>query len=79
MEWGALIDASALVVRELALFAAAGFLILGASDLLIDLIWIGLRVRVLSRRQPPASLEALPPPERPGRLAVLIPAGRKRR
>ena len=74
MDWGALIDAGALLVRELALFAAAGFLILGASDLLVDFIWIGLRLRRLLADAEPRSLETLPPPERPGRLAVLIPA-----
>jgi adsorption protein B len=74
MDWGALIDASAFAVRELALFAAAGFLILGASDLLVDILWIALRLRRLARRDAPISLATLPPPERPGRLAVFIPA-----
>lgn len=73
MDWGALIDAGAFLVRELALFAAAGFLILGASDLLVDLIWMFLRVRRWARRVQPASLAALPPPAQPGRLAILIP------
>ena len=74
MEWGALIDAGAFTVRELALFAATGFLILGASDLIVDLTWIYLRLARLLAGTEPQSLEALPPPERPGRLAVLIPA-----
>jgi adsorption protein B len=74
MDWGALIDGGAFAVRELALFAAAGFLVLGASDLLVDFIWIGLRLRRLVRRDPPPCLATLAPPQRPGRLAVFIPA-----
>jgi adsorption protein B len=74
MGWGALIDAGAFLVRELALFAATGFLILGASDLLVDFTWIFLRLRRLLRPAEPVSLETLLPPTRPGRLAVLIPA-----
>ena len=74
MDWGLLIDAGAFVARELALFAAVGFLVLGASDLLVDLIWIGLKLRRLVLPIRPASLDSLPPPERSGRLAVFIPA-----
>ncbi len=32
--------AAALVAHELALFAAVGFAIFGADDLIVDLIWI---------------------------------------
>ena len=32
------------VMREAALFAACGFLLLGLGDLAVDLIWIGLRL-----------------------------------
>jgi bacteriophage N4 adsorption protein B len=60
------------IMREAALFAAAGFLILGVSDLAVDLIWFGLRLRALSR--PNASIDDLPPPEHPGLLAVFLPA-----
>lgn len=60
------------IMREAALFAATGFLILGLSDLAVDLIWIGLRLRALSR--PAASIDDLPPPEHPGLLAVFLPA-----
>lgn len=74
MDGGILIDGLALLLRELALFAAVGFLVLGASDLLVDLIWIGLRLKRLILRVPPATLETLPPPQRPGRLAIFIPA-----
>lgn len=77
MDGGALFDAAAFVVRELALFAGVGFLIFGASDLLVDIIWIGLRLKRLILRIAPATLETLPPPERPGRLAVFIPAWRE--
>lgn len=73
MGWEALIDAGAFAVRELSLFAAAGFLILGASDLLVDLIWIGLRLRRLIRGGR-SSLDDLPPASAPGPLAVFVPA-----
>lgn len=56
------------IMRETALFAAWGFLLLGASDLLVDFIWIGLR---LARRPTPAGL---PMAESPGRLAIFVPA-----
>jgi adsorption protein B len=60
------------IMREAALFAATGFLILGLGDLAVDLIWLGLRARRLGR--PPPALEALPAPARPGRLAIFVPA-----
>jgi len=77
MDWGALLDGGAFALRELALFAAAGFLVLGAGDLLVDFIWIGLmlRRRLLGRR--PVPLDALPPAATAGTLAVLIPAWRE--
>jgi adsorption protein B len=59
---------SDLVMREAALFAACGFLLLGLSDLAVDLLWIGLLV---AGRLRPA---ALPVAQRPGRLAVFVPA-----
>jgi len=63
-----LLSAAGFVMHEAALFAAFGFLLLGFSDLLVDLIWLGLR---LARRgRPPV----LPPAERPGRLALFVPA-----
>ena len=70
----AVIDASA---RELALFAAAGFLIGGIDDLVIDLIWL---VRVLWRRAAiytrfsPADAATLAAPARAGRLVLFVPA-----
>lgn len=72
---GALLDACAFVVREITLFAAAGFLLLGAGDLAVDLIWLKLRLRRLLRRgAPPATIASLPPPDRPGPLAIFVPA-----
>lgn len=70
-----LLAAAEFAMRETALFAAAGFLLLGFSDLAVDLVWIACSVwRLAARRsqQPPA--DELPPPEKPGRLAVFIPA-----
>ena len=65
-----------LVLRELALFAAVGFLILGISDLLIDLIWIGgsIRHRLMTRKPGRACVTTLPAPAAPGRLAIFVPA-----
>jgi adsorption protein B len=60
------------IMREAALFAATGFLILGLGDLAVDLLWIGLRFRAPRRRA--ACVDDLPGPERPGRLAVFVPA-----
>ncbi len=60
------------VMREAALFAACGFLLLGASDLAVDLIWIGLWLKRRRRRRKPAS--PLPAARRPGRLAIFVPA-----
>lgn len=74
MDGGALFEAAAFLVRELALFAGTGFLIFGASDLLVDLIWIGIRLKRIVMRIRPASLDTLPPPARPGRMAVFVPA-----
>ena len=57
------------VMREAALFAACGFLLLGLSDLAVDLLWIGTRLtarrgaRPLSRSGRPA---ASPSSCRPG-------------
>src|SRR5438128_7958921 len=62
------LTACAAAMRETALFAACGFLVLGLGDLLVDLIWLGLR---LFRRAPAPSL---PVAVWPGRLAVFVPA-----
>ncbi|HEX8448231.1 MAG TPA: glycosyltransferase, partial [Allosphingosinicella sp.] len=69
---GPLFGTMDLIMRESALFAASGFLILGLGDLAVDLLWIAHRVRRLGR--PPPALADLQPPARPGRLAVFLPA-----
>lgn len=61
-----------IAMRETALFAATGFLLLGVSDLAVDVIWI---VRSLSgSRKFGASVATLPPPAAPGRFAIFVPA-----
>lgn len=75
-EWANLAAVIAIVAHELALFAAVGFLIGGLDDVAVDLIWAGRAVwrrRMRAGRQP-AGIATLPPPERPGWLAVFIPA-----
>ncbi|HEX8379614.1 MAG TPA: glycosyltransferase, partial [Allosphingosinicella sp.] len=67
---GPLFGGADFIMREAALFAATGFLILGLSDLAVDLIWLGLRLK----RPAPTAAAALPPAERPGPLAVFVPA-----
>ena len=65
------------LASELALFAAAGFLLFAIDDFLVDLIYFGRRIwRALAiyTRFPRAFAEALPKPTRPGRIAVFIPA-----
>jgi adsorption protein B len=60
------------IMRETALFAATGFLVLGLSDLAVDLLWLANRIRRLGMPVPRAA--DLPPPACPGRLAVFVPA-----
>jgi len=65
------------VTGEIALFAAAGGLLFALDDLLVDLIYFvraGWRSLTIYSRYPRAFADALTPPDRPGRLAVLIPA-----
>lgn len=74
---GALLTGLDFAMREAALFAACGFLLLGISDLAVDLIWIGrtLRRRLwVYARHPPAELATLAPAGSAGPLAVFIPA-----
>lgn len=78
MEWiAAVVLASDFAMREAALFAAAGFLVLGIGDLAVDLIWIGRwtwrRVRARSR-PPPVCAETLTRARVPGRIAIFVPA-----
>lgn len=58
-------------VRELALFAACGFLLGGIDDLLVDLAWLYHRLRSGSSER---SLAQLPTPASPGRFAIFVPA-----
>jgi adsorption protein B len=64
-------------LHEAALFAACGFLVLGLSDLAVDLIWIGRtawrRMAVYSRFER-AAADRLCAPIAPGRFAVFVPA-----
>ncbi len=76
MGWSdSLFGALEFAMRECALFAACGFLLLGASDLLVDLIWFGRAlVRRLATHSPPITAASLAPAERPGPLAIFVPA-----
>ena len=65
------------LTAEIALFAAAGALLFALDDLLVDLIYFarsGWRALTVYTRFPRAFASALAPPDRPGRLAVFIPA-----
>lgn len=59
----------AIIMRELALFAAVGIFLLGLSDLAVDFVWIALG---LTRRRDRDA--TLPAAARPGRLAIFVPA-----
>jgi bacteriophage N4 adsorption protein B len=66
-----------MVVNEIMLFAAAGFLIGAIDEALIDIIWLVRQVWrkvFVFRRFTPAHIETLEVPEVPGRLAVFVPA-----
>ena len=58
------------VMVEAALFAAAGFLLLGLGDLAVDAIWLGLAAAGRTRPRLLADL----PEEESGLLAVFVPA-----
>lgn len=76
----ALLGAFDFVSREVTLFAATGFLVLGLSDLCVDLIWIGRtlwRRSTVYRRHARATAETLGPPASPGLIAVFVPAWRE--
>lgn len=64
------------VLGESALFAGMGFLLLGASDLAVDLVWLGgaARRRIAGRRSGPATAGDLPPPRTRGPIAIFVPA-----
>ena len=62
---------------EIALFAAVGGLLFALDDIVVDLIYFvraGWRSLTIYSRYPRAFADGLAAPERPGRIAVLIPA-----
>ncbi|MDQ3140097.1 MAG: glycosyl transferase family protein [Pseudomonadota bacterium] len=69
-----LLAALDLIMREAALFAAVGFLLLGLSDLAVDTIWIGRALWRRARGATDLCLADLPAPTRPGRIAIFTPA-----
>ena len=70
-----LFGAVELAMRESALFAATGFLLLGLCDLAVDLIWIvGSARRKLRRARTACTAATLPAAEHPGPIAIFIPA-----
>src|SRR5918997_489388 len=65
------------IAAELALFAAIGFLVFAANDLLVDLIYFARRLwraAAVYSRYPRAFASQLAAPERPGFIAILVPA-----
>lgn len=64
-----IIDAMA---RETMLFAAAGLLIGGGDDIVVDMLYVLRRLVSLGLR--PLRLDLLPPPDRPGSIAVFVAA-----
>jgi len=77
MAIGDLITAAAGVAwREIALFAAVGFLFLGIGDLVVDFIWIAtvLTRRLRRRGAARACAASLADPAAPGAIAIFVPA-----
>src|SRR6185503_17702030 len=65
------------IAAELALFAGVGFLLFAINDLLVDLIYFGRRAwRSLTvySRFPRAFASELPAADKPGFMALLVPA-----
>ncbi len=62
------------LARELTMFAAVGFLIGGIDELAIDLVWLIHRVRRGLSRHVRVDADTIAPADRPGRLAIFIPA-----
>ena len=65
------------IAAELALFAAIGFLIFAANDLLVDLIYFARRLwrtAAVYSRYPRAFASQLARPNNPGFIAILVPA-----
>lgn len=68
----ALLEAGAAILRETALFAAFGFLLLGASDLAVDFIWLGRALAGWGSSR--ARVADIAEPAAPGRFAIFVPA-----
>ncbi|QNN64799.1 glycosyl transferase family protein [Sphingomonas rhizophila] len=67
----------AVLIGELALFAAAGYLLFAVDDLAVDVVYFGRsawRSLTVYRRYPRAFASALPDAEKAGPLAIFIPA-----
>ena len=67
----------AAIAHELTLFAAVAFLVGGASDTLIDAIWLARaawRRQIVFRRFDRADAATLAAPQNTGRIAIFIPA-----
>lgn len=62
------------VLRETALFAAAGFLVLGFSDLALDLVWLARALVLTLRRPTEITAVALRDPGEGRPLALFVPA-----
>ena len=65
------------IAAELALFAAAGYLLFAADDLLVDLIYFTRRLwraATVYSRFPRAFAQRLAPPDEPGWIAIFVPA-----
>ena len=65
------------LASELALFAAAGFLLFALDDLAVDILYFGRRLwRAITvySRYPRAYADRLGSPNRPGRMALFVPA-----
>ncbi|MGB7406707.1 MAG: glycosyl transferase family protein [Pacificimonas sp.] len=65
------------ITRELLLLAALGFLISGADELFVDVVYIWSRIRrslTVYRRDKRWSVVDIPEPKTPGRFAIFVPA-----
>ncbi|HEX7853946.1 MAG TPA: glycosyl transferase family protein [Sphingobium sp.] len=75
--WGIVVAFAAGTRNELLLFAAVGLLLGGLDDLLLDGIYVVRRLwraATVYRRHPRMTADRMPPSNRPGTLAVFIPA-----
>ena len=70
----AVLGAGDLVMRELILFSAIGFLFLGLGDLGVDLLYFWLRLKRLVQGRPREMAATRPQAMQPGAIAIFIPA-----